>query len=336
MYAFTARQDGEVISSQPDGIQVKYKDGTVKGFQVGRRFGAAAGLTIPHDLVTDLKTGDKFSFGDPIVYNKGFFEKDILDPKQIVWKAGVNAKVVLFESTETLEDASSISEELAQRLKTKTTKVKTIVVNFDQVVRSMVNVNDIMKPDTPLCIVEDATTHGANLFDEETLNTLQLLSNQAPTAKVNGVLDRIEVYYHGDIDDMSDSLKKLTNQFNKSASVRSKAIGKENVSGSVASGMSIDGEPLALDTLAIKFYITGDVPAGVGDKGVFANQLKTVFSKVFANKMRTESGTIIDAVFGQKSVQDRIVTSVNTIGTTNTLLGVIGKRAVQIYKQGVK
>ncbi len=48
------------------------------------------------------------------------------------------------------------------------------------------------------------------------------------------------------------------------------------------------------------------------------------------------SGTIIDAVFGQKSVQDRIVTSVNTIGTTNTLLGVIGKRAVQIYKQGVK
>lgn len=64
--------------------------------------------------------------------------------------------------------------------------------------------------------------------------------------------------------------------------------------------------------------------------------MKTVFSRVFANKMRTESGQDIDAIFGQKSIQDRIVTSVNIIGTTNTLLDVIGKKAAQIYKQGVK
>lgn len=69
---------------------------------------------------------------------------------------------------------------------------------------------------------------------------------------------------------------------------------------------------------------------------MFANQMKTVFSRVFANKMRTESGQDIDAIFGQKSIQDRIVTSVNIIGTTNTLLDVIGKKAAQIYKQGVK
>lgn len=222
-------------------------------------------MTIPHDVVTDLKVGDSFKVGDPIVYNKGFFERDLLDPTQIVWKAGVTVRTVLYEANETLEDASSISERLAQLLKTKTTKVKTIVVAFDQVVRKLANVNDITLPDTPLCIIEDATTSGANLFDEETLNTLHLLSNQAPVAKIHGVIDKIEVFYHGDIEDMHDSLKAIASIYDKEVSIKARSIGKEAVTGKVNSDLRVDGEPLALDTMAIRFYISGDVPAGVGD-----------------------------------------------------------------------
>lgn len=48
--------------------------------------------------------------------------------------------------------------------------------------------------------------------------------------------------------------------------------------------------------------------------------------------MSTESGEIIDAVFGGKSVDDRIVNSPAIIGTTNTLLKVISKKAVEIYR----
>lgn len=59
--------------------------------------------------------------------------------------------------------------------------------------------------------------------------------------------------------------------------------------------------------------------------------MKTVFSRVMDYEMKTESGAIIDAVFGQKSIDDRIVNSALTIGTTNTLLDVIGKKAVEIY-----
>lgn len=59
--------------------------------------------------------------------------------------------------------------------------------------------------------------------------------------------------------------------------------------------------------------------------------MKTVFSEVMDYEMKTESGTIIDAVFGQKSIDDRIVNSAIIIGTTNTILDVIGKKAVEIY-----
>jgi hypothetical protein len=84
--------------------------------------------------------------------------------------------------------------------------------------------------------------------------------------------------------------------------------------------------------MAIQIYITADVPAGVGDKGVFANQMKTVFGKVMEQELKTESGTVIDCVFGYKSVYDRIVNSPAIIGTTTTLLDVIAKRAVAAYK----
>ena len=67
-------------------------------------------------------------------------------------------------------------------------------------------------------------------------------------------------------------------------------------------------------------------------KGVFANQMKTVFSEVMAYEMKTESGEIIDAVFGQKSIENRIVLSPAIIGTTNVLLDIIGKKAAAIFK----
>ncbi len=45
-----------------------------------------------------------------------------------------------------------------------------------------------------------------------------------------------------------------------------------------------------------------------------------------------EDGSEIDAIFGEKSIQARIVGSPHLIGTTNTLLRVIAKKAVALYK----
>jgi hypothetical protein len=146
------------------------------------------------------------------------------------------------------------------------------------------------------------------------------------------MIDRIEVFYHGDKEDMSESLKTICNTYDKTLSARSRSAGGAAINGSVNSDLRIDGEPLALDSVAIKFYLSSVVPSNVGDKGVFCNQLKTVFSEVMHHEMRTESGEVIDAVFGSKSIADRIVLSPDLIGTTNTLLDIIGKRAAKIYK----
>lgn len=331
LFAYTAKKPGKVLSIDDKGIIVEYTDGKVQGYELGRRYGNAAGLTIPHHIVTPLKVGSDFIEGDAIVYNTGFFEADAFNPKRIIMKNSMNVKTVLWESTQTLEDASSISPRVAEKMKTRTTKIKHITVTFDESITKLVKEGDKVDYDTVLCIIQDQVTSNAGLFDEDTIDTLRIVGSQTPRAGVKGVVERVEVYYHGDLEDMSESLQALAKASDKQFKIRAKSMNKTVFTGSVDSSFRIDGNPLGLDCLDIKIYITSNAPAGVGDKGVFCNQMKTVFSEVIEGDYVTEEGVVIDAIFGAQSIDKRIVNSPPLIGTTNTLLEVIAKRAVEAY-----
>lgn len=60
--------------------------------------------------------------------------------------------------------------------------------------------------------------------------------------------------------------------------------------------------------------------------------MKTIIGRVMSGENKTESGEIVDAVFGFQSISNRIVNSPMAMGTTNTLLKVLSQRAVEIYK----
>lgn len=69
---------------------------------------------------------------------------------------------------------------------------------------------------------------------------------------------------------------------------------------------------------------------------MFANQMKTVFSEVYDRPVYSESGLEIDAIFGQKSIDDRIVSNPAIIGTTTTLLEVGFFKALAVYRAATK
>lgn len=332
LFCFAARQDGVIVELTDVGVVVEYKDGTQKGVELGRRYGSSAGLTIPHQVVCDMKLGQKFKAGDIISYNSDFYERDMLNPKSVIWKGGVMVNTAIFECTDTLEDSSVISVGIAAKLTTRMTKIRTIVLNFTQTVNRLVKTGRDVEADDILCVIEDAVTADTGLFDEESLDTLRVLGSHMPTAKARGVVERIDVFYHGDKEDMSESVRALVNTSDRQLAQRLKARGRKPLTGSVDESFRVEGTPLALDTLAIRVYITGDVPMGVGDKGVFGNQLKTVIGRVMDDTTTAEDGTPIEAIFGYKSISDRIVLSPEIIGTTSTLLEVIGKQAFDIYK----
>ena len=332
MFAVTAKKPGKVVQFTKDGMIVEYADGERQGITLGRRYGNASGLTIPHTIVSDMAMGQSFEVGEPLAYNKGFFERDSLNPKQIIWKSAMLAKTVLMESPDTLEDSSAISRRLSARMMTDQTKIKDIIVNFDQEIHKMVKEGQAVDPESILCIIEEAISARAGLLDEDTLDTLRVLSANAPQAKIRGHVERIEVYYNGELEDMSDSLRLLAEESDKGIASRNTSIGRKAYSGSVGDEFRVGNDPLLLDTACIRIYLNSRVGAGVGDKGVFCNQMKTVIGRVFNNNVRTESGVEIDAIFGAKSVADRIVTSPDLIGTTTTLLLKMGERVIRAYQ----
>lgn len=265
LFAATAKKPGVVRKVSPTGIIVDYDDGNSQGFEIGRRYGNAQGLTVAHDVITPLKEGDRFEVGDPISYNTGFFEPDFFDPRKIVWKNSINVRTVLWESAETLEDSSVISKRVSEKLVAKTTKVKWVVMKFKEQITDLVKPGTVVNADTVLCTIQDEVSANSGLFDEKSLETLRTLEAQTPRAHVKGVVDRVEVYYHGDKEDMSESVRAICNESDRNLKQRLASIGEEPVTGQVDGGMRIDNDPLGFDTIAIKIYITSSVKSGVGD-----------------------------------------------------------------------
>lgn len=332
MYAYMAEADGKVIDLTETNILVEYKDKRQVGIALGRQYGRAEGSIYPHDIKSPLKKGQSFKKNDPIAYNSGFFEEDFLNPRRIIMKFSLKAQVALMETTQTLEDASSITPNLSERLKTTIIKERLFVVKFDQGIRNVTPPGTKVSPRDVLFIVEDAITAGLDVFDTDTIESLSRLSNLAPRSKVNGTLDRYELYYNGEIEDMSPSLKKMVNYSNKMLAERTKNTDHEVKTGRVTEEYRIEGKPLQLDTLVIKVYLAIEEKAAIGDKIVFASQLKSVNSEVLSYPVKTEQGIAIDAIFGYRSIGNRIVLSATLAGTTSTLLDVVAKKAVELYK----
>lgn len=329
-FAITAKKPGKVISVDEYGIIIEDEDGK-KGYELGTIYGASEGTYYNHEMRTLLKKGDKIEPGDAITYNEGFFEPDLLNPRQIIWKTSFLVKTALYESPQTLEDGCIISKKLSDLLTTSVIKIRDFTIEFKQGLENVVKVGDNVEPGDSLMIIQDEVTTEYNIFDKETLKSLQRLANASPRAKYKGVIDRIEVFYNGELKDMSASLRKLAKQSDELLAQKCMSSGKIIHNGKVSREYRVEGNPLLENTANVRIYIKTTHDAGVGDKGVFANQLKTTFGEVMNYEMRTESGEEIEAVFGFRSIFHRMVMSPMSVGSTNVLLRKTAEKAVKIY-----
>lgn len=264
-FASMAEQDGVVEEITKNGIKVKYKDGTADAFPLGRTYGNSGGLMLPHDLVTDLKKGDKIKFGDILTYNPKFFVPDVFNKGQVVYKQAAICRTAFIDDIDTLEDGSAISQGMANKLTTQTSEVRTVRVRFDQHVHDLLEVGEHVDLETILCTIEDPETAENPLFDEVASDILSRISAQTPRAKTTGVISRIEVFYHGDYEEMSSRLKTIADKSNAERKRRSKAIGQPSFTGQVDTSFRVEGNALDPDTVAIQFTIDHNVDAGVGD-----------------------------------------------------------------------
>lgn len=331
VFAVPASKNGEVVERTDEHMVVAYEDGTFEHIDLTTQYGISAGSVYPQKQASTFQLGDKVQAGDILKYNSGFFKPSKFHRHQVQWKAGVIARTALMEASYTLEDSSAIDDWLSSQLGSEVTKVKTVVVRFDQTVRNLVKEGDHTDITSILCTIEDAVTADSGLFSDDDLETLRMMSSATPTAGAVGEVSKIEVFYHGDTDDMSDSLLELVSAHDKRRRKIAKRLGKPVVTGQVDQSLRIDGNGLELDHVAIKIYITHREGMGVGDKAVFCNQMKTVVGHRLNGINETESGKQINAIFGAKSVMDRIVLSALLIGMSIAVQTSIGEKAAAMW-----
>lgn len=332
LFCFTAKDKGKVISVTDKAVLVEYGTGERKGVYIGRQYGNAEGSTYPHDIVALLKEGDKFDHGDVIAYNTGFYEADFLNPKKVVMKFSMVTNVAYTEDPRTHEDSCSISPELATKLISPSTKIKSYVVRFTQNLHEMLKPGTKVEPDMVLMSIEDEITSGTGTFDAESALTLNKLGRMNPRAGYSGIIDKIEVFYHGDKIDMMPALKALADKSDKSLVDAANAAEKPPVNGRVSSDYRVGGKPLLLDTAEIRFYIGVRNSMSIGDKTVFANQLKSTVGETMDYTIKSESGLAVDALFGGRSVIKRIVNSCAINGTTIGVLQALEEKMIQLYE----
>ena len=66
-------------------------------------------------------------------------------------------------------------------------------------------------------------------------------------------------------------------------------------------------------------------------KLVFGNQMKSIISNVVEKPYIAEDGTVVDITFSRQSVANRIVNSIDLIGTSNTVLSLIEKEVIELW-----
>lgn len=325
LFSVTTKGKGKVTQVTEEVLVIQYDDPKLPEdrIKIGRDYGIVTGTTVPHDIMTDLKVGDRVDLDDVVAWNTGFYERDFLQPRQVVWKAGVIVRTALMELPITHEDSSTLSEALAQRITMNTSEVRELSLTFKQQIRNLVTVGQELSAEDILCIIVD-DIGGNDLFDDQTTTNLSLLSRNSPRAKYDGKVGKIEVFYRGELEDASSTVRTLISQADRERVRKAKALGQEPLTGEI--------EDLDIDTVLIRIYIDGQNGAADGDKVVFGNQMKSVVGQVMRGRNESLDGKPIDAIFGFTSIANRIVYSPFIMGTTIPLLRLITQRALKAYR----
>lgn len=312
LFSYTAEQDGVVTKKNDRLIQITYKDGTVKTVTLGTRYGKSKGEIIPHNIVTHLNQGDKVKYGDSVTLNDNFF---VIDPLVgLTMKTAGVAYTQFADDKDTFEDSLGISSEFCKKMVSRHAVVRNATVMFDKSIRSIASIGDVVNTETPLLIIEDHTTERSGLMSDEAIGILEEHSRNAPKAHHHGKIEKIEIRYRGEIDDMSQSLQEFAHSLDRSLSRDRREAGLSVITNRVDESYRVDGNALEKNQAVIIFTIGADVPVGTGDKFILGNQMKATSSRVMNTLIADEFGRNIDMKMAVNSYENRMVESLKTMG----------------------
>lgn len=327
--------DGIVESIDPKLrlVTVKYRSGATDVFEYGDIHGEASGMTINHAIVVaeGLHPGQRVKKGDIITYHKDFFHFDPVN-KQLAWCHGTPALVAVLAKDVTLEDSNLITESFAKKLGFESIYTREIQITNDMVIDEFADVGSKVAYNDSLIRLKYEDTADIIGSVDEVFDDLKQVEYRS---KHEGEVVGIHVYHVAETlnASLTNFINRVTYRARRKANATKGTLKEEKFSTvtRIPAGTRVKGIQLDESDVLIIFSIKTQVSCGIGDKVVFAGQLKSVIGRVEKFPITTEDGREVDAIFGANSIFDRIVLSVFLQGISNTILEHAEKKVLDMY-----
>lgn len=351
-YAIKANKDCTVqsINEELQIITVLNKDGTKDSYRYNTDYLKNGNINLENNFELNVKVGQKLKENDVLAFSKEFFTRT--PGGELTFTMGRMCKVALMDDYFTEEDSSLVSEHLSKKMSSSITHKKVISISGKSNIVKMVNLGDHIKEGDPLLLFEDELDSDVSNTDVQAIlemlgdadeKAIEKMKYHAPKANSSGEITKIEVFWTGEFEDMSPSVKKLVNNYIKFKKERLKY--EEDETGvknrqremELKKSVPVYGKLNGVDIdehngIIIEIYITHILPYGPGDKLSFYPAIKSVTPQVVPESLCPYSETgKLDAVLGLISMSARQVNSPYFLGTLGKVLLDMSKRISAEY-----
>jgi hypothetical protein len=218
-FSYVAKQDGEVIDRDDDVniMVIKYKDGTIQAIDLDKKIvqNGGGGFYLDNKLDSSFKKGDKFKKDAILAFDKHYYKDTGVMGNKLTY--GTKVKAACLSNMATYEDSMWSTYRLSRAMSTDITMKEVSVVlgkncDVDYIVKvgdRVHNGDDLIRFDTAYTDAEmNELMHSIRQdLQEDIVN----LGRSKYTTKHDGIVANIRVFPAVELDEMSDSLRKVVN-----------------------------------------------------------------------------------------------------------------------------
>ena len=306
-FSIIADHDGKVLSYDEKtgllAIQYTWKEGKETrtenavinlSSQVTKNGGG--GFFLPTKLKAYFKPGQRFKEKDVLAADDKFFGNYADGVK---FNLGTLCKVACMSAYNTFEDSTVISTRLSNKMASKITMEKHLVLGPNANILKMPKIGDKIMVNESIIEYEQSNSDDtinkmlANI-DDELRERVTALSRGVIRSKYTGVIEDIKVYSVSDLSELSPSLQKVVSSYWKKVKSMKDVIRKLDIKDVSKTGnvymmedkpiVPVNGKVKGYDIesgVLIFIYITYINPFSIGDKMINFAALKGVTSEIW-------------------------------------------------------
>lgn len=274
--------------------------------------------------------------------NPQFFLGD--KQEDITYSQGYMQKIAIASGDYTLEDSSIITEDVSEALASNVTMMKSVTLGPNANILKMVKKGQHIKTGQELIVFEhsfdDAEANKLlDSLDDDFTEFVEGIGQDSVQSKFTGEVVDIKIFYNVDLEEMSESMRTIIQNYNKDVN-RRKKIAEANNNHSIIfpptekiDNYKINGKDV--QGVIIEFYVRHRDTMGVGDKVLYGTAIKTIVSDVIKKGEEPYSEYHKDenlaAVVSGLSIVSRMTTDTFNMLYTNKLIIELKNKCKEIW-----